>query len=154
MLHNVSVFVWESNCNMFFVCLNSFFPGMLFFSYLVEDSIPKGGQSYSEFLVDLHRNIQSKLSWSFTWVTNSIKGASSRRKSKWAIAIYWKKTGSGFLRKGAETSATLNLSEPTSCLIALNLSFLLALKNHPTRTKSVSLFLISHSSKIKHVYTG
>ncbi|XWS64658.1 hypothetical protein CRYUN_Cryun05aG0021900 [Craigia yunnanensis] len=36
--------------------------GMLFFSYLIEDSIPKGGQSYSEFLVHLHRNIQSKLS--------------------------------------------------------------------------------------------
>ncbi|XP_021281643.1 protein transport protein Sec24-like At4g32640 [Herrania umbratica] len=36
--------------------------GMLFFSYLIEDPNPKGGQSYSEFLVYLHRKIQSKMS--------------------------------------------------------------------------------------------
>ncbi|XVE89833.1 hypothetical protein DITRI_Ditri20bG0026500 [Diplodiscus trichospermus] len=36
--------------------------GTLFLSYLVEDPNPKGGQSYLEFLVHLHRSIQSKMS--------------------------------------------------------------------------------------------
>ncbi|XVF31201.1 hypothetical protein REPUB_Repub16aG0125100 [Reevesia pubescens] len=36
--------------------------GMLFFSYLIEDSTPKGGKSYSEFLGYLQRSIQSKMS--------------------------------------------------------------------------------------------
>ncbi|XP_022719190.1 protein transport protein Sec24-like At4g32640 [Durio zibethinus] len=35
--------------------------GMLFFSYLVEDSNPKGSQSYSEFLAYIHRSIQSRM---------------------------------------------------------------------------------------------
>ncbi|KAL5768300.1 hypothetical protein ACOSQ2_015083 [Xanthoceras sorbifolium] len=36
--------------------------GMLFFSYLVEDKIPTGGQSYVEFLINIHRQIQVKMS--------------------------------------------------------------------------------------------
>lgn len=36
--------------------------GMVFFSYLVEDKIPTGGQSYVEFLINIHRQIQLKMS--------------------------------------------------------------------------------------------
>jgi protein transport protein SEC24 len=35
---------------------------MTFFSYLVEDKVPAGTLSYVEFLVQVHRQIQVKMS--------------------------------------------------------------------------------------------
>lgn len=45
--------------NAYYVCL---FAGMFFLSYMVEDKTP-GGLSYVEFLVHVHRQIQTKIAW-------------------------------------------------------------------------------------------
>jgi len=42
--------------------MSLFHAGVLFFSYMIEDRTP-GGLSYVEFLVHVHRQIQTKMSW-------------------------------------------------------------------------------------------
>lgn len=60
----------ELSCIIFIVIIIfyfffKYFAGMMFFSYMVEDKTPSG-LSYVEFLVHIHRQIQSKMAWRYT----------------------------------------------------------------------------------------